>query len=66
MSDPWLCWCYYYAVGLTLFAASFFLILRTGSGNWSLWTDRRLLLVLVAGVLGSAAIHGFWIMAATS
>lgn len=65
MSDPWICWLYFYAVGLTLSVASLVLVVKTGAASWSLWTDRRLLFVLVIGTIVSATVHAGWIVLAT-
>ncbi len=65
MHSPWLSWVYYYGVGGTLFVTSVVLVLRTGAARWSLWTDRRLLAVLVAGIAASAVFHAAWIVWAT-
>lgn len=65
MTDPWICWLYCYTVGFSLVAASLVLVLKTGAASWTLWTDRRLLLVLVVGSIASASIHAGWIILAT-
>ncbi len=61
MHGPWLSWIYYYGVGGILFVWFVVLALRSGAARWSLWTDRRLLIVLVAGTVASAAFHAGWI-----
>ena len=62
MHSPWLSWFYFYGVGGTLLVASLVLIIRTGAVRWSRWTDRRLITVLAAGTLASAAFHAAWIV----
>ena len=49
MHSPWLCWLYHYGVGGGLFVAGWLLAFRTGAARWSLWTDRWLAWVLIAG-----------------
>ena len=61
MTDPWICWLYFYAVGFTLVAASVFAVLKSGAAKWSLWTDRRLLVVLLLSMTGISVIHAVWI-----
>ena len=65
MHSPWLSWVYYYGVGGILLVTSVVLILRTGAARWSLWTDRRLLALLLIGTVASAACHAAWIVWAT-
>jgi hypothetical protein len=52
-------------VGGSLFAAGFLLAFRTGAARWSLWTDRWLALVLLAGITMAVAVHAGWILLAT-
>lgn len=66
MADPWICWLYFYGVGFSLVAASVFVVLKSGAAEWTLWTDRRLLLVLILSMLAIAVIHAAWIHLASS
>ena len=61
MHSPWLSWLYYYGVGGALFVGSTALSLRAGAARWSLWTDRRLLIVLIVGTVAWAGLHAAWI-----
>lgn len=61
MHDAWLSWLYFYGVGGCLLAGSLVYSFRSGAVRWSLWTDRRLVLVLVCGTLLSAVVHAAWI-----
>lgn len=65
MHSPWLSWVYLYGVGGSLFFASILMTLRTGAANRSLWTDQRLLGVLLGGITLAAATHAIWIVVAT-
>ncbi|MGI9427344.1 MAG: hypothetical protein ACR2NM_01715 [Bythopirellula sp.] len=65
MHSPWLSWFYQYGIGGLVFATGIVLALRTGAVRWSLWTDRRLVLVLIAGILTAASLHAAWIVLAT-
>lgn len=65
MHSPWLSWLYHYGVGGMLFVAGLVLAFRTGAARWSLWTDRWLALVLIAGITLAAAVHAGWILLAT-
>ena len=64
MTNPWICWAYHYGAGGCLFVASILLALRPRALRTDHTPDRRLLLVLVAGVIGFMALHAAWIFAA--
>ena len=65
MHGPWLSWAYCYAIGGALFAVSVVVALKSGAAKWSLWTDRKLLLVMTSGLVAWAVFHALWIHWAT-
>lgn len=64
--DTWLPFFYHYGVGGLLFLASLLVALGTGAVRWDRQRDRRLVLVLVAGMVGFALIRAVWIALATA
>lgn len=63
--DTWLPFFYHYGVGGLLFVLSLLAALGTGAVRWDRQRDRRLVLVLVAGMVGFALIRAVWIALAT-
>ena len=57
----WLPWVYQYAVGGVIFVVSLVIALRTGALRLDRSIDRRLLIVLVIGLLAFMAGHAVWI-----
>ncbi len=63
--NTWLPWIYQYGVGGLIFVCSLVLAIRTGAVRLDRWFDRRLLIVLVVGLLVLVSAHGLWIVAAS-
>ncbi len=57
----WYPWLYQYGVGGVIFVVSVVLLLRSGALNLRHLPHRFLLGALIAGLLGFAAFHAFWI-----
>ena len=65
MTNTWICWLYHYGVGGLLFVASIVLALRAKALRLEHVPDRRLLIAVVAGVMGFMAVHAAWIALAS-
>ena len=59
--DAWLSWSYHYGLGGLLFIASISLAIGCGALHPRRVDDRRLLVVLVAGLLIWMGVHALWI-----
>lgn len=61
MPEKWLPWLYQYGVGGLVFFLSLWAAIRGGALKPKSETDRKLLIVLVAGYFAFLAVHGLWI-----
>ena len=60
--NPWLSWLYHYGVGGLLFAGSLALASFSGAFDLKRRYDRRLVAVLVGGLLTWMSWHALWIV----
>jgi hypothetical protein len=59
--DRWLPFAYQYGLGGLIFVIGVAMLLRAGALRLRRPEDRRLLLAMVAGLLGFMTIHAVWI-----
>ncbi len=66
MDSPWLPYVYDYSVGGLIFAATLILGLKVGAIDMRRESDRRTLIMVVAGFFLFAATHAVWIILASA
>ncbi len=64
--NTWLPWIYQYGVGGLIFSVSLALAIRMGALRLDQWSDRRLLIALIVGLLAFMTGHAAWIAFASS